>query len=1157
MTGSADPDDGIPDDVSLNSTLCSEADSEAQWNFERILAEAPNDDGVPWYLIQWTGYDKDEWSWEPRENIPVDGLEEWAETKAKQDRGEIEPFDIEKWLVEAASIKEAKASVKRERHRKRNFRRKREGLPMNLYDDEREQDYDVSDEDASNDDFNDILPPPKPPAGDASLPKKSPLKPQSLYADLKPKRKAPTDKPSNPSGSSSASKTATRREPAKQTTTGYQGTARKSSLTARPKPSHDVASTAARPIDTAAPPHSTDGPGTKRAKKSAGEKTTFRSATGNVFISGKKTQTRPKLADKIANPSKEARLFSNHSITRKVELKGREKADKAPSDIRQLGLFNISTGVATSASQTDSSSTAGPKKPPAQASPLKDARPPLEATKSSLKKSHSEAFPDPNEPLQEALRKKSRSVHFTGDTTTVEHSEPTSTPYPKDMPLVDEPEAMDTDDEELFVRGSSSQRLPRAPNAGANIAELRRMSLQDAFDRCKTQAVSKRVKLGSADSAEADVVFEDIPTTGESWVNQFIEEDPLVFDRIFTARGFSSQCQTQPGLSAGNLAQGSIRSDTQGASLEAAAESLRLGSFGVLYFHSDFCVIIYPSGCEDWMACVPENEPDNSAEVVLKYLVFRPNPSTAQPLTLTDGISHQTTLSNRVDMMRVMFGLEYKELLPTRLLKDQTGLSKEQGHHNFFLAFPPTADVMLNSIAAWLTEANPDCRLFSSQRGGDWHAFTSLGSQQCGTIIIHEDATPSVRLFAGLGHLLHQRNNVSFALWSLGVGTQVHPPFPSMDDQPSKPGHVTLTRLFPHGSAVLVTPSFLVAQPIQARRLLSWYSKRLAMPGAWNKLVVSASIVEFLQELSHEKAVQRQNFLSRNSRHFGPDLEVQAQQQGISHEDCIARLETLSMVTRLINSGKGNLADEVQEPFVYVDDCIDANDEQSLGNWFGFWSLTKLDCYQGILPAQRALIDFVEQGSAEKNPGMPLQRVWLGGFDVPALNSTTVLDQTLEVLRMMLNNPKHWMPAPETALPLRGYRKVEARQERTAPDDTERHGGVVDERPEKIIFHPPRGNGSHEGIGRSKCGNVLFQEVSKIRLTDNQRTDMPFRFPPTMEWYMRQKTEDRHYEYINVDTWEGMFVSLSIPTDDGKKAPRRDNHGIESGTTSAHTTPRS
>ncbi|KAL9944846.1 hypothetical protein ACHAP9_001041 [Verticillium nonalfalfae] len=420
FTSPTTADDELSDNESINSTIVSQPDSDTQWNFERVLSEAPNEEGDPWYLIQWTGYDKDEWTWEPETNITTVGLQEWAEMKAKIDRGEAEPFDIEAWLVEAAAMKEAKQVAHRERHRKRNLKRKHQGMPMNLYDDEQEQDYDTSDAEAGgDDDASDVIPPPRQPDVSESQPRpRAELNIGGPYSDLKPKRKAPAEKAAHQERPAPPKKTSTRRESTIPTTTGYQGTARKAPSSARSMSSLNPFTTASQTANKINPAHPELG--MKKAKRSAGEKTTCRTVTGNVFISGKKVQTRPKFTDAMVDPTKEARLFHNYQTTRKAELKIRDKADKAPGNLRQLGLFNISTGVA----KTHTPNASGSGKTPVEGSPVQERRSSFEATKSSLKKkAYSEAF-DNDKPQGERIRKKSRSVQFTGETPSSEHSKP-------------------------------------------------------------------------------------------------------------------------------------------------------------------------------------------------------------------------------------------------------------------------------------------------------------------------------------------------------------------------------------------------------------------------------------------------------------------------------------------------------------------------------------------------------------------------------------------------------------------------------------------------------------------------------------------------------------------------------------------------------------
>ncbi|RXG50217.1 hypothetical protein VDGE_20122 [Verticillium dahliae] len=651
-------DDELSDNESINSTIVSHPDSDTQWNFERVLSEAPNEDGDPWYLIQWTGYDKDEWTWEPETNITTVGLQEWAEMKAKIDRGEAEPFDIEAWVVEAAAMKEAKQAAQLERHRKRNLKRKRQGMPMNLYDDEQEQDYDTSDaEVGGDDDFNDVIPPP-----------------------------------------------------------------------------------------------------------------------------------------------------------------------------RQTGA----------------------------------------------------------------------------------------------------------------------------------------------------------IILGPADSQEVDVVFDDVPRTEEPWVRQFIDTNP-------------------------------------------AADYLRSGSFGILYSNTSFCAIAYPSQCENWKACFPGAESKTSPGAMMRYTVFKPDFPAAQPLIVTGGVLLKAVASNRVNIMRTMFGFDYDELLPVPPAQDDSGARSQilgrAGGEDFaqHLSSYQFAHVrgfmkLYSYCVSWFNDSfqmadhfgDTTCR-FETYR--NWFSFTNPFAKP--------------------------RGYNTYVAFFYTIEGPWDPAAYAKDRLPERHPWIGIWRIVnPH------------QQPFRATELLIW---DIAAP---------------------------QRVASDRSVHVG-----------------------------------------------------------------------------SLLPAQKALVDFVKENSAEKNPSMAFQRVWLGGFDPPRLERTTVLDKTLEMLEIMLSDAKQWLPAPEHVLPVRGWRKVNMQHEAPATDLVEQQGKVEDDSPEKMVFHAPRGNGLQGGIGQSKCGNVLFQEVSKFRQTDKTRKHMPYRFPPTMEWYTRQKAEGRHYEHINVDSWEGMFARMGIPSAGGKPTHHRETYEAESSSASAQTTP--
>ncbi|KAF3348782.1 Mitochondria fission 1 protein [Verticillium dahliae VDG2] len=1132
-------DDELSDNESINSTIVSHPDSDTQWNFERVLSEAPNEDGDPWYLIQWTGYDKDEWTWEPETNITTVGLQEWAEMKAKIDRGEAEPFDIEAWVVEAAAMKEAKQAAQLERHRKRNLKRKRQGMPMNLYDDEQEQDYDTSDaEVGGDDDFNDVIPPPR--QTGASEPQPRPRAQPNIggpYSDLKPKRKAPAEKAAHQDRPAPPKKTSTRREPTVPTSTGYQGTARKASSSARSMPSHNPFTTASRTANKTNPAHPE--PDMKKARRSAGEKTTCRTATGNVFISGKKVQTRPKFTDAMVDPTKEARLFHNYQTTRKAELKIRDIADKAPGNIRQLGLFNISTGVA----ETHTPNASGSGKTPVEASPVQERRSSLEVTKLSLKKlTYSEAF-DNDKPQGERLRKKSRSVHFTGETPSSEHLKPGFSHNPKDSSSVSEHEASDSNDGELFV-GGPSRGLPLRPsNTLATDSTPKKILLRDALSRNRTQTVRKRIILGPADSQEVDVVFDDVPRTEEPWVRQFIDTNPLVFDRIFTAKDFESQCKQS--LSAGVLVHGTLRSDDQTTNLESAADYLRSGSFGILYSNTSFCAIAYPSQCENWKACFPGAESKTSPGAMMRYTVFKPDFPAAQPLIVTGGVLLKAVASNRVNIMRTMFGFNYDELLPAK----QQGITQEDCAARRE-ALSIVLDLIGSAKGQLMDEVQEpfiyvnDCIDANDEQSlGNWFGYWSLTKLD------------SYRKFHILGS---HENDYSRSSRDIRI--------PRYAARTTGDPELALARAGETQAAAQVPP----AQDDS---------------GARSQILGRAGGEDFAQHLSSYQFAHVRGFMKLYS--YCVSWFNDSFQMADHFGDTTCRFETYRNWFSFTNPFAKPRGYNTYVAFFYTiegpwDPAAYAKDRLPERHpWIGIWRIvnphqqpfraTELLIWDiaapqrvasdrsvhvgSLLPAQKALVDFVKENSAEKNPSMAFQRVWLGGFDPPRLERTTVLDKTLEMLEIMLSDAKQWLPAPEHVLPVRGWRKVNMQHEAPATDLVEQQGKVEDDSPEKMVFHAPRGNGLQGGIGQSKCGNVLFQEVSKFRQTDKTRKHMPYRFPPTMEWYTRQKAEGRHYEHINVDSWEGMFARMGIPSAGGKPTHHRETYEAESSSASAQTTP--
>ncbi|CAK7219353.1 hypothetical protein SBRCBS47491_003815 [Sporothrix bragantina] len=112
--------DDTDDTISINSTPYASDDSQAEYSVEDILAQDDDIDGVMKYLVQWTGYPLEKCTWEPAENMGPDLLRDLWDKKRK--KKSYQPFDL--------SLYYGAVARKKDRHLRRNLRRKKRGLPQ-------------------------------------------------------------------------------------------------------------------------------------------------------------------------------------------------------------------------------------------------------------------------------------------------------------------------------------------------------------------------------------------------------------------------------------------------------------------------------------------------------------------------------------------------------------------------------------------------------------------------------------------------------------------------------------------------------------------------------------------------------------------------------------------------------------------------------------------------------------------------------------------------------------------------------------------------------------------------------------------------------------------------------------------------------------------
>lgn len=945
---SGDPGDDDDDKLSLTSTAPDVNDSDEEFVVETVLAEKPSpaNPQESFYLIKWEGFPLHQCTWEPEENLGTDLKTMWEEKKAMCTRGELEAFDVEVYNHAQRTAAEEKA----ERHRRRNAKRLRMGLPMTLPYSEQSP---VTEEDSSSDEASEDLhienmdEPGKPPAG-KGLPAKAPTPPTVTtkgIAQMAEKlekrsesRRPSTSKPAmhikagkgavakvakRPASAapSSSSTTSSRVPPEHRTsTTGYQGTARKPSLTSSTLdslPGKGKSTSSGQGVTSPSTERATAGArgSTMKAKKSAAQK----QPAPNIFVSGKVRKQRANLQQAMSDPSKAPKLFSKARYLRLAEKRSRDMED-LPIALDEI--IPLNTNIPDQATSNEASAVS-PVTPVAK----------TPATSASLEL-RSVIAPREDAPV----KKKRKSVRW------VEDEDPEKT-------IVEEPEQMDVDSPPTKPKHQSSHtRLRSPPPPDSNNSSPQKLLLDQHRPEVSFQSLDKTLIFGT--SAAFTASFSGIPRDpAQTWISSFVATETIEFHHTCFSKTIINRLQE---LVHTRLSDGTITSSDNERNLEAAAEYLRAGLLGLYYAHPDYSIIVYPTKCDDWN--VPGQEPASPSEDALRYMIFytavdcrsflKPytRPSTSVEMSATDS---QEPTSARQVMMNHIFDLDYATLLPK--------YNKLPPIHGFFLAFPPSKEASMLALYHWLRDCNPHCLVYSNlnrQHGpGAWTAFWAGINENRfrGAVIVHEMLLPGLFRFPNLSENLIRGFE---EYWCFSESLQAKPIHESISPAAivATPGSIQFKRLFPARTVILVTPSFLVGEPQRAFEFFDWYLGQSR--GHYYRLVTAWNIHEYLLDLATEKSDERQKLLKRpNTTQM--EVEFEANLRRLSKKDCECRYRTASIAfelqsMRMTNTslyGAEDLEDD-SSPVIYADSSIDPNDEQSLVNWFGWWTTMHFDQFK-------------------------------------------------------------------------------------------------------------------------------------------------------------------------------------------------------------------
>lgn len=889
------------DNESIVSTIVSEHDSDEEWNVNEILAEWPID-GLPRYLIEWENFDLCEATWEPVENLSNALLEGWEKTKSRDD------FDMFKNIRDWKNAVKSKYAAKLDRHQERNRRRKLRGEDETSFmemedhlkwadrfpDGEEPSSSVVSSPSVATDIDMDVE------VGQLSQHSfdKTQRASVSLSEDSSPKSSrqnsiASVHHPSRPPMNSAATTT---------TASFTFSTSQKPPLRRQPSkvlvdnkrpPQKPVASSnlLSSKFGVRGPIKRTDSHLRKGQPTKARKTRPAQAFTGNVFSGGIVRKQRTTLAEAAKDSTKQSKLLKPRYVNL-IQKAGRDRESAAPARL-PTDLISLNP-----AERSISGLNALPLRPEIPNETVK----PLGQNKNST-----ETIPE----AQKSRPKKSISWGTVEEATIPARGEREESLFLREDSLIRATTPIKIEDdcrEAEKNTGPQSESTFQTKASDNQECWAGRAPVMNDESSSSNKFITTEVQFGPGSRETFSVIFErDEDQNGQPWSGIFEQHPILIFTHSCTTRDFWSQ---ETALAAAKLGTGSVTSIGDPDSLATVANWLCVRSVGVLLYHQELCIFLYASFKES---------------VLLHYYLFRSSPHlttrSLAPIVLPEGVGGGDVLPQMIPtVFNRLLGFQYEQLLPEKALMDYS-------NHNFFLVFPTNAVEEAHFLSGWLRSCNPQCRLLSSLTAGHWASFRKLDQ---GVVIVHEEAIWATRLFPSVWTVLHNVPNFNFRLFSISL--QPAPFYPCLG-QPSRIGDVTLQTICGQKKAVLVTPSFVISQPQQAWAFFKWAYKYWQQHRGAFTLIVCADFENWIHEVT---VVVKEDWETRLE-----STRVREEDKGTAEKEIDALFKCLQHVRGLV----GRLDDD-QSIVVFAPDSIDGNDEQSLVNWFGWWSILNLDQYR-------------------------------------------------------------------------------------------------------------------------------------------------------------------------------------------------------------------
>ncbi|SPO05628.1 uncharacterized protein DNG_08315 [Cephalotrichum gorgonifer] len=924
------------EDVDSDTTIDEASEEDMLWTVEDVLAEVPGgEDGQSkYYLISWSGFDLHAATWEPEEHLESPTIKSWEDTKGAIERGEKEEFDVSRWWE--AKIQHIRDRLARANER--DARRKSRGLPLtgtaatieeSLSDVLSEQAEWYAGQDPEppldGDEVDDAYLPPPSASGLSSDPPLLNRRVQTR-ADTHPRpRKTTSGQNATLTGRRSSVDTpaSTQQRPKKlaQQASGPKGqdALSKTSPTVAnmPQPQRPMQPTIPKPK-----------PNPLKAKRSA-TTTGTQGAGANIFTSGKDARKRRNLAELMGDTAREKKLFQKHRITRIANLRSRDKEDLPPATPPSK-LFEISKGGAGHGPKEFEAAKRATLETRQRKSPL---------TLGLIRRGTDDGGIDEEggPPSQTEKKRRKKSVRFC-DTPIMRSPSPIAASFPQSTPM----DLDDPDEPSLFVPPGPPSP-PKLEPPGDDVApSLLHIPVSEKPEPNQSIAINKVICFGPGDSKKLQVSLDGVPSSpDEPWFMDLMGAEEINFTHMCAARNLAFQIRYIAGEKIG---VGCVRSIAASEDLANVASRLKLGSFGAVCFRDGYFIVVCPSRCTDW------KEGDfgigavtSPSEVDLRYLMFKrgpdgnPLPDQSQNL----GQPGDELLGDRGIVCQQVLGFNFRSLLPANI-----GPDPAKNKHAFFLVFPPSREAELNALCLYLRSCDRQCRIYTNREPGSWNAI--LDDTLLCTIIFHEAATWALRKLRSVSTLISVGDHRA-TFWRFTEAMTAHSTIPLGEaDRWTPPGQIGLHRLLPGGKAFLLTPSFLLTQPRQAAQFLTWYSERYDRTRHTRtyKIVVARGVCDFLRDVADQRWIGRKSIGLPAGKPGSGD-----EPRGRALDDCEALEVTWTILRHLVGVSTRDCSwrDEDLAPIVFAQDSLRPDDEQSLVNWLGWWSMNNLDRYRKFI----------------------------------------------------------------------------------------------------------------------------------------------------------------------------------------------------------------